>query len=87
MNITEANAVNKLLSYFLRRPEGSASDALSAAIWLADRARAALHAGLDGTDVELNWRDIEDLIDDEVEALIDGDVMRADVDAVAEDPT
>lgn len=66
MTIGEARAVNDLLEYFLRHPNSMAVSARNAAVLLAQHARATLRAGLDGSDVEVFWRDLEDLIEDAV---------------------
>lgn len=74
MTITEANALNKVLAYWLRLPKGSSATAKTAAMWLADRARTAIGAGLDGADINLRWRDLEDLVEDEAKALLEIDM-------------
>jgi hypothetical protein len=76
MNIRDANDINQLLNYLLRRPTGSAPYARDAAVRLANHAYATLHAGLDGDDVALAWRDLEDLVADEAEEQIEAAVTR-----------
>lgn len=63
MNITEANHVNTLLRWLLDGPGPDdqavpVEAAQAAAEYLADRANAALHAGLDARDIAGAWPDL-----------------------------
>lgn len=64
MNISEANAVNHLLRYVMDYhgrddlSPATSGGAREAAILLAGKANKALHAGLTGDEVRLNWRDL-----------------------------
>lgn len=56
MNITEANAVNKVLRWILRAQRDDHTEkAQEAAKFLADRASRALHAGLKPADITEHW--------------------------------
>ncbi len=63
MNKTEANQVNVLLCHVLNLPSGGRqqvpddAEAKGAAAYLADRADAALWAGLKSADVQGAWPD------------------------------
>lgn len=68
MNIGEASDINSLLKYILKLPRADAAVAHDAAVRLAVRARSRLRAGIGGPDVDLHWRDLADLIGDEIDA-------------------
>lgn len=67
MNIGEANQVNTLLLHIVADGTGDPptdDEVLEAAAALADRAYAALHAGVDGRDIRHLWADLHDDADD-----------------------
>jgi hypothetical protein len=54
LTVTEANAVNTLLAWFVKENR-SETDARAAATLLADHAYARIAAGLRGSDVTTSW--------------------------------
>lgn len=55
MNITEANATSRVLSWLTGRDNTTAEQARQDAEYLADRVNKALHAGIRPEQVHANW--------------------------------
>jgi len=55
VNITEANATSRLLSWVTGRTTVSAEQALAAAEFLAERSQKALAAGITPDHIRANW--------------------------------
>lgn len=69
MNITEANAVNRLIRHVLVNPPDD-DTMREQAHDLAERAHKALHAGLTGKDVDARWAEARERIPVDLHAAI-----------------